>query len=60
VYRPNWNSVFCADPRMSRASRLGLFDYAAEHKAVLFTPHLPETSAGVVGRRGDGYAWRYV
>jgi glyoxylase-like metal-dependent hydrolase (beta-lactamase superfamily II) len=60
VYRPNLNSVYCAEPDRSRASRRWLLDYAARQKAILFTAHLPETSAGMVTRRGDGYEWRYV
>jgi len=60
VYQPHWNSVFCADPDRARASRRWILDYAARQKAILFTAHLPETSAGLVTRRGDGYEWRYV
>jgi glyoxylase-like metal-dependent hydrolase (beta-lactamase superfamily II) len=60
VYQPHWNSVFCADPDQARASRRRLLDYAAKRKATLFTPHLPETSAGKVAHSGDGYEWRYV
>jgi glyoxylase-like metal-dependent hydrolase (beta-lactamase superfamily II) len=60
VYRPDLNSVFCADPDRARTSRRWLLDYAARQKATLFTPHLPETSAGIVTRGDDGYEWRYV
>ncbi len=60
VYQPHWNSVFCEDPDRSRTSRRWMLDYAARQKATLFTPHFPETSAGMVTRRGDGYEWRYV
>ncbi len=60
VYQPHWNSVFCADPDRSRTSRRLMLDYAATQKATLFTPHFPETSAGIVTRRGDRYEWRYV
>ncbi|HME42314.1 MAG TPA: MBL fold metallo-hydrolase [Syntrophorhabdales bacterium] len=60
VYRPLWNSVFCADADRARTSRSSMLDYAARKKATLFTPHFPETSAGIVTRRRDGYEWRYV
>ena len=60
VYLPQWNSVFCADPDRARASRLRMLEYAARQEVTLFTPHFPETSAGTVTRRGDGYEWRYV
>lgn len=60
VHHPHWNSAFCADAAMARASRRLLLEYAAERDAVLFPPHFPETSAGRVSRRGDGFAWRYL
>jgi glyoxylase-like metal-dependent hydrolase (beta-lactamase superfamily II) len=60
VRRPDWNSVFCADPGKAGASRRWLLDYAAQRGATLFTPHFPETSVGTVSRRGDGFEWRYV
>jgi len=60
VYRPHWNSVFCADPDLACTSRRWMLDYAARQKATLFAPHFPETSAGMVTRCGDGYEWRYV
>lgn len=60
VYQPQWNSVFCVDPERSRASRRWMLDYAARAKAILFVPHFPETSAGMVTRGSSGYEWRYV
>ncbi len=60
VYLPQWNSVFCADHDRARASRRWMLDYAARREATLFTPHFPQTSAGVVTRCGEGYEWRYV
>lgn len=60
AYRPDWNSVFCNDAAAARASRRWAFDYAAERDAAVFTAHFPESSAGRISRRGDGYAWEYV
>jgi glyoxylase-like metal-dependent hydrolase (beta-lactamase superfamily II) len=60
VYLPRWNSVFCGDKDKAAASRLFLLGYAAARRATLFTPHFPETSAGTVTEKGDGYAWAYA
>jgi len=60
VYRPHWNTVFCGNPDLARTSRRWIFDYAVRQKATLFTPHLPETSAGMVTRHGNEYEWCYV
>ncbi|TDR80686.1 MBL fold metallo-hydrolase [Paludibacterium purpuratum] len=60
VYRPEWNSVFCAEQEQARASRRWLLDFAAEQDATLFTAHFPDTSAGRVSRQGHGFQWQFV
>jgi hypothetical protein len=53
-------SVFCAEAEQSRVSRRWLLDYAVSRNAVLFTAHFPESAAGVVARRDDGFTWKYL
>jgi len=60
VYRPTWNSVFCADQEKSRSARRWVLDYAAQHEAQLFTAHFSDTSSGFVKRAGSGFSWCFV
>jgi glyoxylase-like metal-dependent hydrolase (beta-lactamase superfamily II) len=60
VYEPQWNSVFCAEQDKARQSRQWAFDYGVRREATLFTPHFPESSAGIISRSGDGYMWKYL
>jgi glyoxylase-like metal-dependent hydrolase (beta-lactamase superfamily II) len=59
VHRPEWNSIFDAAPEQARASRRWVLKFAAEHKATVFTTHLPETSAGRVKPFNDGFNWSF-
>ena len=60
VYRPDWNSVFCAEQERARASRRWLLEFAATHAATVFTAHFPQTSAGRIQRTAEGFAWAYL
>ncbi len=60
VYRPQWNSTFCLDQPLARASRQWLLDHAAKTGAIVFPAHFPETSAGTVQAGPHGFEWRYL
>ncbi len=60
VYRPHWNSMFCADHEGATRSRRWLLDRAAQKNALLFTPHFAGTSAGTARRTGEGFAWGFL
>lgn len=60
VYRPQWNSMFCLDQPLARASRQWLLDHAAKTGAVVFPAHFPETSAGTVRQGPHGFDWHYL
>jgi glyoxylase-like metal-dependent hydrolase (beta-lactamase superfamily II) len=60
VYRPQWNSMFCLDQPLARASRQWLLNHAAQTGAVVFPAHFPETSAGTVQKRLHGFDWHYL
>jgi glyoxylase-like metal-dependent hydrolase (beta-lactamase superfamily II) len=60
VVRPDWNSRFCVDADAARASRLWALETAAEQRSTLFSAHFPQTSAGMVARRGDRFGWTFA
>lgn len=60
VYRPQWNSTFCLDQRLARASRHGLLERAANTGATVFPAHFPEGSAGRVHEGPHGFEWNYL
>lgn len=60
VFRPEWNSRFCADPTLARRSRRWILEEAAERQARVFSAHFAGPSVGTVSRRGDDFAWRFL
>lgn len=56
VYRPDWNSAFCADSQLSAASRRSLLEAAVERDAVLMPAHFAAPHAFGVATRGDDFA----
>ena len=59
VYRPEWNSCFCAAPEAARATRRRILEYSAEANALVLPGHFAGTHAGRVGRRGDRFFWAF-
>jgi len=47
VYKPDWNTVFDAFPQGARESRMWALKFAADHEAMLFSSHLPASSAPI-------------
>jgi len=60
IYRPEWNSVFCAQQEQARVSRRWFLDFAAAQQATVFTAHFPQTSAGRVLRKHYEFEWHYL
>ena len=60
VYYPEWNSCFCENAQLARTSRRWLLDYAAERRAILFSGHFAESSAGVVRKNGHDFQWEFL
>jgi glyoxylase-like metal-dependent hydrolase (beta-lactamase superfamily II) len=58
--RPDWNSVFCEFPEAARKSRRWAMNHAAETRALVFTTHFAESSAGRVSREGDRFTWHFA
>lgn len=59
VHAPQLHSVFCADPVEARRSRERVLGYCAERKALYFSSHFAETSAGRIFRANGGYLWQF-
>lgn len=59
VYRPDWNSMYCEFAEQARISRRWALEHAAEHRALYFSTHFPESSAGFVTRKGDRFSWSF-
>jgi len=59
VHAPELCSVFCADHVAARQSRERVLNYCAEHKALYFSSHFAETSAGRITRARGSYLWNF-
>lgn len=59
VRYPELNSIYDAFPEQARLSRRWALEYAAEHKAILFCSHFPESSAGTVAHYNHTFHWTY-
>ncbi|TDG07158.1 MBL fold metallo-hydrolase [Paraburkholderia guartelaensis] len=60
VYRPQWNSTFCLDQPLARASRQWLLNHAVKTGAIVFPAHFPEASVGTVQEGPHGFEWHYL
>lgn len=54
-YRPHLRSVYCEFPDADRASREWIHSYASENRALCFSSHFGESSAGYTSRTTDGF-----
>jgi glyoxylase-like metal-dependent hydrolase (beta-lactamase superfamily II) len=59
VARPNWSSMFCADPNEARHTRLRMLDLAVERRLTWFSSHCASPSVGAVARVGDRFTWSF-
>lgn len=53
-------SMFCEFPEATRRSRRAFLERAADSDATVFSSHLPRSSAGLIRRQADGFAWSFV
>jgi glyoxylase-like metal-dependent hydrolase (beta-lactamase superfamily II) len=60
VYEPGMNTCFCEFPEAAVRSRIWALNHAAERKALFFSTHFAESSAGYVSRTGDRFDWRFA
>lgn len=60
VFEPQLSSAFCDDPEQAVRTRLRVLAEVEERRALYFSSHFPESSVGMVERRGEHFAWRFV
>jgi glyoxylase-like metal-dependent hydrolase (beta-lactamase superfamily II) len=56
VYRPHWNSAFCAWPEKSRATRRRVLAECADRGVLVFPAHFADPYAVKIGRMAGGFA----
>jgi glyoxylase-like metal-dependent hydrolase (beta-lactamase superfamily II) len=59
VYRPEWSSRFCADPREAEQSRRRLLEQCCETGARVFPAHFGAPHVGRVRRAGAGFRFEF-
>jgi glyoxylase-like metal-dependent hydrolase (beta-lactamase superfamily II) len=59
VYRPEWSSRFCTNPRQAEASRRQVLESCAECNARVFPAHFGAPHLGWVRRKGAGYRFEF-
>jgi len=60
VRLPEINSVFDADPQVSRSARRTLLDLAARPEITVFGTHIAGSSVLRIHRDGTGFAWEFA
>jgi glyoxylase-like metal-dependent hydrolase (beta-lactamase superfamily II) len=56
VYRPHWNSAFCASPELSRATRRRVLGECADRDLLMFPAHFAAPYAVRIRRRDNEFA----
>ncbi len=59
VYRPEWSSRFCTDPREAETSRRRVLEHCAGCAARVFPAHFGAPHTGRVRRDGTGYRFEF-
>lgn len=60
IHEPTLVSCFCEFPGAVPRARIKMLERASEQKATFFSSHFPQSSAGLVGRSGAAYTWRFL
>jgi glyoxylase-like metal-dependent hydrolase (beta-lactamase superfamily II) len=55
---PDWSSIFCADPEISRVTRRAFLDRYAETDTLILPAHFPTPTSGRIVSGGN--AWRFT
>jgi glyoxylase-like metal-dependent hydrolase (beta-lactamase superfamily II) len=56
IANPTWNSKYCEDPLLARATRARVLAYCAEQRCLTLPVHFNTPYCGYIERRGDRYA----
>ena len=57
---PGLSSMFSADPARGETARRWALEYAAEHRATVFTSHFPGSSLGQIICQRDHFQWQFL
>ena len=60
VFRPEWTSAFCTDPKQAVASRVGLLERAAADRSLIVPSHIRNAMGFHVDRCGCAWSPSYV
>ncbi len=60
IYAPHWNSAFCEQPNVARATRMQMLELCVEHRAKLFPAHFGFPHVARVLRAGGGFSHEFV
>jgi glyoxylase-like metal-dependent hydrolase (beta-lactamase superfamily II) len=59
LMRPEWSTLACTDPALSRSTRLRLIEEHAERGTRLLPGHFPAPTVGRIVRRGNAYRYAF-
>ncbi|MDB5805374.1 MAG: fold metallo-hydrolase [Betaproteobacteria bacterium] len=57
---PHLSTRFCADPELSRTTRLAFLEREAGSGRLVIPAHFPAPSAGIIEQAGEAYRFRYA
>jgi glyoxylase-like metal-dependent hydrolase (beta-lactamase superfamily II) len=57
---PEWNSAFCGDPVLARASRRRVLERCVDTNAILMPAHFGHPHCGHVHRKGEAFSLQPV
>ena len=57
---PEWNSRYCEFPDTAKKSRTVMMNFAAQTRALVFTSHFPDSSAGRVLNTNGQLTWQHA
>jgi glyoxylase-like metal-dependent hydrolase (beta-lactamase superfamily II) len=57
--RPDWSTLACSDPALSRSTRTRLIEEYAERRTRLFPAHFPAPTTGHIVRKAGAYRYAF-
>jgi glyoxylase-like metal-dependent hydrolase (beta-lactamase superfamily II) len=57
--KPEWSTLACSDPELSRSTRMRLIEEYAENGTRLLPAHFPKPTTGRIVRRGAAYRYAF-
>jgi len=60
IFLPEWNSRYCEFPDTAKKSRTVMMNVAAQTRALIFTSHFPDSSAGRVLNTNGQLTWQHA